>query len=134
MAGENGVDVLRSGERVVAAVDMPQIPEGTRGKVIMAEGLTWIRYWIRFDNGVVRGSLHRDKLARAKDWRAIKAERARLAALPPEPETVAAEDAADDGGAAAAAGGGAVSGLASRVPAHLLERSKQARERAKAKA
>jgi hypothetical protein len=128
-AAENGSDRFKAGERVVAAGPMPGLPEGTRGKVIMVEGLSWIRYWVRFDNGVVRGSLHRDKLARAKDWRAIQAERARIAALPPEPEAV--EEAAGGEGVAAAAGG-AVSGPASRVPAHLLERSRQARAKANA--
>jgi hypothetical protein len=136
MASENGTDRFKSGERVVAATAIPGVPEGTRGKVIMVEGLTWIRYWVRFDNGVVRGSLHRDKLARAKDWRAILAERERLAALPTEEETVAAvegaEGAATAGGEGADAGAGATaaSALASRVPAHLLERSRQARAKA----
>jgi hypothetical protein len=131
MAAENGSDRFKTGERVVAAEPMPGVPEGTKGKVNMVEGLTWIRYWVRFDNGVVRGSLHRDKLARARDWRAIQAERARIAALPVEEETVEepAAETADGGGAE---GGAAVSGLASRVPAHLLERSRQARAKATA--
>src|SRR6266508_2648278 len=100
MAAENGSDRLKSGERVVAAEPMPGLPEGTKGKVIMVEGLTWIRYWVRFDNGVVRGSLHRDKLARAKDWRAILAERARLTALLPKGEK--ADEASEATEAAAA--------------------------------
>jgi hypothetical protein len=138
MAAENGTDRFKSGERVVAARPLPGVPEGTRGKVIMVEGFTWIRYWVRFANGVVRGSLHRDKLARAKDWRAIVAERERIAALPKEEETAAADgEAGEAAGAAGAAGdegaeagAGAVSALASRVPAHLLERSRQARSKA----
>ena len=40
-----------SKERVVAIRDLPGIPEGTGGKVVFVEGFTWIRYWVRFDNG-----------------------------------------------------------------------------------
>ena len=125
MAADNGADHLTTGERVVAAGPMPGLPEGTRGKVIMVEGLTWIRYWVRFENGVVRGSLHREKLARAKDWKAILVERARIAALPPEEETV---EEAGEVAEEAAAGASGASGLAAKIPAHLLERSRQARD------
>jgi hypothetical protein len=127
MAAENGTDRFKTGERVVAAQPMPGVPEGTKGKVIMVEGLTWIRYWVRFANGVVRGSLHRDKLAKAGEWRAILAERARVAALPAEEEKAEAPAEAEPGEGAAAA---PASGAASRVPAHLLERSRQARAKA----
>src|SRR3954469_2019222 len=61
-------EVLRRKERVVATTDLPGIPEGTTGRVIVVEGLTWIRYWVRFDNGVVRGSLNRRVLARPSEW------------------------------------------------------------------
>ena len=37
--------------RVVAAEDLPGVPEGTPGTVVMVGGLTWIRYRVRFDNG-----------------------------------------------------------------------------------
>src|SRR3954470_17497485 len=57
-------ELLRRKERVVAVNDLPGIPAGTPGKVIVVEGLTWIRYWVRFTNGVVRGSLNRRNLAR----------------------------------------------------------------------
>ncbi len=39
-------------ERVVAAEDRPGVPEGTLGVVVMVTGLSWIRYRVRFDNGV----------------------------------------------------------------------------------
>ncbi len=38
--------------RVVAAEDLPGVPEGTPGTVVMVTGLSWIRYRVRFDNGV----------------------------------------------------------------------------------
>jgi len=39
-------------DRVVAATDRPGVPEGTPGVVVMVTGLSWIRYRVRFDNGV----------------------------------------------------------------------------------
>ena len=38
-------------DRVVAAEDLPGVPEGTPGTVVMVTGLSWIRYRVRFDNG-----------------------------------------------------------------------------------
>ena len=51
-----------------AAVDLPGIPAGTKGKVTRRRGSTWIRYWVRFDNGVIRGSMNRKHLARPTEW------------------------------------------------------------------
>jgi hypothetical protein len=39
-------------DRVVAAEELPGVPEGTPGTVVMVTGLSWIRYRVRFDNGV----------------------------------------------------------------------------------
>ena len=41
-------------DRVVAAEDVAGVPEGTPGTVIQVSGLSWIRYRVRFDNGVER--------------------------------------------------------------------------------
>lgn len=126
-------ETLRVGEHVVASVAMPGIPEGTRGRVNFVEGLSWIRYWVRFDNGVIRGSINRKRLARPDEWVQIQARRA--AGLDGHSDdTTSANDKADGDadGAAAAGGGGAnggdkvVNGVT--VPAHLLERSKNRRE------
>jgi hypothetical protein len=38
-------------DRVEAAQDLPGVPEGTPGRVVMVTGLAWIRYRVRFDNG-----------------------------------------------------------------------------------
>ncbi len=43
---------FRERQRVQAAHDLDGVPEGTRGTVIMVTGLSWIRYRVRFDNGV----------------------------------------------------------------------------------
>ena len=122
---------LRGGEPVVAAVAMPGIPEGTAGRVVFAEGLTWVRYWVRFDNGVVRGSINRAKLARPGEWVEIQARRARGEDPAEGGGGAAAVAPAGDGGAGAdapsAAGEGkTVNGVT--VPGHLLERSQRRRE------
>jgi hypothetical protein len=113
-------------ERVVATVAMPGIPEGTQGKVVFVEGFRWTRYWVRFENGVVRGSLDRKRLARPSEWLEIQRRRE------------AGEDdvAADAGAAAAATGSGGTEAASGEtisvngvpVPAHLIERSKNRRE------
>jgi len=113
-------------ERVVATTDMPGVPEGTAGKVIVVEGLTWIRYWVRFDNGVVRGSLNRKLLARPGEWTEIVRRREAGEDLEvAEAEAVTAVDGAGDAGAGA---GDSVMVNGVSVPAHLLERSKNRRQ------
>ena len=117
--------VLKPKERVVVTEDMPGVPMGTTGKVIFPEGLTWIRYWVRFDNGVVRGTIDRKKLARPAEW----AEIVRRRESGEEDVVASAASAGGDGAPAAAAAEGEsvmVNGVA--VPAHLIERSKQRRE------
>ena len=44
-------------DRVVAAEDLPGVPEGTGGRVVMVTGLSWIRYRVAFDNGVEKNLL-----------------------------------------------------------------------------
>lgn len=123
MATMTDTDALRRKERVAAAVDMPGIPAGTPGKVIMVAGFEWIRYWVRFENGVVRGSISRDKLARPGE--PVGAEREALQAAAAAPVAASNGDAGEAGGAAASGEGIMHAGVL--VPAHLLERSKNRR-------
>jgi hypothetical protein len=44
-------------DRVVAAEDLPGVPEGTGGRIVMVTGLSWIRYRVAFDNGVEKNLL-----------------------------------------------------------------------------
>jgi len=39
-------------DKVLAAQDLPGVPESTPGRIVMVTGLTWIRYRVRFENGV----------------------------------------------------------------------------------
>lgn len=124
MARKESTDpVLKPKERVVAAADMPGIPEGTPGRVILPEGLTWIRYWVRFDNGVVRGTINRSNLARPGEWAEILRRRELGEEAP-----VAASAGGGDAPAAAAAEGETVMINGVPVPGFLIERSKARRE------
>ena len=122
---ESTAELLKPKERVVATADMPGIPMGTTGKVIFPEGLTWIRYWVRFENGVVRGTIDRRMLARPKEWAEIVRRRE---AGEDEIETTVAAGADGGESAPAAAAGESVMINGVAVPAHLIERSKKRRE------
>src|SRR5690606_34111614 len=66
---DDSPDQLRKGAKVVAREALRDVPEGTAGKVIMVSGITWIRYWVRFDNGISLGSIDRNVLATADEWK-----------------------------------------------------------------
>ena len=131
MAG--GSDLLNRRERVVLAEDLAGVAEGTSGEVMSHTGLRWLRYWVRFDSGAERGSIHREKLVREADWedfltgRAEAEAAAEIAAELGEGLSSDVDDqpAADSGGDA----GGDVVVNGATVPAHLLTRSASARER-----
>ena len=55
-------------DKVVAAVDLPGVPAGTPGKVILKNGFRWIRYRVYFENGLDIGSLDRSQLVLRKEW------------------------------------------------------------------
>ena len=117
---------FKAGERVKLVRDIRGGPKGSVGRVKMAAGLTWQRYWVEFANGRWVGSVSHSHLVRERDWdeyqRLLEEERKR----PKKPE-VAADSSASTGDGDGAAP--AATGPASRVPAHLLERSRKARER-----
>jgi hypothetical protein len=115
---------LRRHERVVANIDLEGIPAGTGGRITLANGLTWHRYRVLFDNGEDRGHLDDRHLVRPKEFIPLD-QRVEVAAT--APAAVAEAD-------APGADGGDSSGDRGGVPAHLLERSKKARERLSAPA
>ena len=115
--------VLTKQQEVVAATNMKGVPEGTSGKVMLSNGLDWVRYWVKFENGVEMGSLHRNKLVSAEDWDLYLEERDN-GALPLEETT----DSADEESSTTGSGGGVeVNGVL--VPQLLLDRSQAALER-----
>jgi hypothetical protein len=125
MATSDTSDHLRKGTKVVARAELRDVPEGTRGKVIMVSGITWIRYWVRFDNGISLGSIDRQVLATADEWKRYE-----------QGEDVwgevAADDTAAEGGEASGGeggGGGRATPSGTVVPQKLLDRAAAARAR-----
>jgi hypothetical protein len=74
---------LRMGDRVRTTQEVHGVPVGTEGKVILANGFSWQRYRVLFDNGAEVGDLdHRNlepigrtakRLARAAERAARRA-------------------------------------------------------------
>ncbi len=124
-------------ERVILADDLAGVAEGTPGEVMLHTGLQWVRYWVRFDTGAERGSIHRDKLVREDEWEDFLAGRAAAEAAAEanelagaaggEAPELTAGDAASDAASDDAVSDVVVNGAT--VPAHLLSRSASARER-----
>lgn len=48
---------LRLGDKVRSTVELPGVPAGTEGKVILANGFNWRRHRVLFVNGVELGHL-----------------------------------------------------------------------------
>ena len=112
---------FRTGENVRTTRDLPGVPEGTRGKVKLVNGLhTWIRYWVKFDNGEIIGQVCQDDLVRP-DMIGAWNERAAMASV--------ATPSAGSGEAAAVGAAPAADGAAGLIPTSILERSKAAKAR-----
>jgi hypothetical protein len=48
---------LKMGDKVRTTVEMHDVPEGSEGKVILANGFQWQRYRVLFENGAEVGDL-----------------------------------------------------------------------------
>ena len=115
---------FRRGEKVMATRDILGIPSGTEGKVQLHNGLgSWDRYWVLFGDQQV-GQVDHNDLTRPyqhDEWLQREKEKAE-AALRSDEDQTQESDAASSGGD----GGG---GIASQIPASILERSKAAKQR-----
>ena len=49
--------VLKIGDRVTSTTELNDVPEGTEGRVLLANGFNWQRYRVLFNNGVEIGDL-----------------------------------------------------------------------------
>ena len=120
MASTATTNDLKKGTRVIAAHGLAHVPEGTKGKVMLVNGLSWIRYWVRFENGITMGSVNRANLATPAEWQRH---------LNGEDVEEAAATGGSDGDAAAADDGGGVAINGVLVPQKLIDRTKAARAR-----
>ena len=110
-------------KKVVATVDLPGVPEGTIGKVRVANGFTWYRYWVDFDNGVRMGQVSHEHLCHEGDWGRFQLDRAEAERRAFE-ALEAPEASGEDNGPVEVAAGNRFG-----VPEHLLQRSSDARTR-----
>lgn len=116
---------LSAGETVRAKVALRGVPVGTLGKVIHVQGLSWIRYWVWFDNGERVGTIDRSKLMTIPEF-----ERKMAGG---DDVVSAASGGATAAGAIVAETGEAVLESVNGIPGLLIERSRLARERWAAK-
>lgn len=116
---------FRKGDKVIATRDLADIPGGTQGKIQLQNGLgAWRRYWVLFDGNRQVGQVDHNDLVRPgqlQQW--IDRKEAREAAAH-QSEEEAADAASAEVGAGSAGGG-----IASQIPALILERSKAAKAR-----
>ena len=117
--------VLRKGAKVVARTELREVPEGTTGKVIMVDGFSWIRYWVRFDNGISLGTIDRKFLATPDEWQRFLAGDEELVSAGAGASSDGDDAGADDGDA----GGGKTTANGTFVPQKFLDRSAAARAR-----
>lgn len=96
---------FRRHAKVVADVDLPDVPAGTEGKVLLPVGLTWKRYHVLFANGEEVANVDGDSLVARDDWHQRQAD-ARRAERKAQDEALAAEMRAKLASGEVAAGGG----------------------------
>lgn len=123
---------FKRGEKVIMTRPFRNIPDGAEGKVKLINGLEtldginpWIRYWVRFPEHGLVGQISHENLTRPYqfgEW--LDRDEARVRS---ELEAAAGATTTEAPEAAAAVGAG--DGIASQIPAHLLERSKAAKAR-----
>lgn len=116
---------LRKGAKVVAREALRDVPEGTKGKVILIAGFSWVRYWVRFENGVSLGTVDRKFLATPEEWtRHLNGEE--------EAADTGSSTSSDDGAGGdddGDAGGGKTTAAGTFVPQKFLDRAAAARAR-----
>ena len=117
---------IKAGAKVRATVDLPGVPKGTNGKVAMSNGLTWVRYWVRFENGELLSHLNHDEIVISRAWNQFfEAQEREAEAAAAAAAGAAASESGDDGG-----GGGGGGNIPFGVPQYLLDRTKAALEKA----
>lgn len=123
---------FKRGAKVRLVDDIPGYPAGSKGKVAVANGFAWQRYWVRFADGESVGHIDHGSLVKAKDYDRFLVQRDREAIEAEKAAEAAASapdggDDADAGGGAAAGGSVEVNGVT--IPQRLLDMSAAARTR-----
>lgn len=118
----------KRGQKVRLVDDIPGHPAGSKGKVAVANGFSWLRYWIRFPDGSTAGHVDHGSLVKAKDYDTFLAARDREA-IEAEFAATQVDEVADTGSGGGGAAGGGVEVNGVTIPQLLLDRSAAARVR-----
>jgi hypothetical protein len=76
MARKDDTPVFKQHQKVVAARDLPGVVAGTPGKILLINGLAWVRYRVLFEGRIERGMLNAEDLTTPRAWQAEADERA----------------------------------------------------------
>jgi hypothetical protein len=68
MAKRDDDVVFKQHQKVVAAHDLPGIAAGTPGKILLINGLSWVRYRVLFEGRIERGMLNAADLMSVDAW------------------------------------------------------------------
>ncbi len=60
--------MFKQHQKVVAAHDLPGVAAGTPGKILLINGLAWVRYRVLFEGRIERGMLNADDLTTPQAW------------------------------------------------------------------
>lgn len=120
------------GTKVRLVEDIPGYAAGSSGKIAVANGFTWTRYWVRFDDGKAVGHIDHHSLVKQRDYDSFLVARQREeveAAKAAEEAAAAAVEAPDTADAPAVGAGGQVQVNGVTIPQRLLDMSAAARQR-----
>lgn len=124
-------NTLVRGTKVKLVEEVAGYPAGSKGKVALANGFTWKRYWVRFEDGKLIGHIDHNSLIKHRDFDKFTKAKQRQeaqAAIDAEAEAQAASQAETDEPAAQAKSGQVVvNGVV--IPQRLLDMSAAARKR-----
>lgn len=120
------------GTKVRLVEDIPGYAAGSTGKIAVANGFSWTRYWVRFDDGTAVGHIDHHSLVKQRDYDEFLLARQREeveAAEAAEQAAAAAVESAVTDDAPAVGAGGQVQVNGVTIPQRLLDMSAAARTR-----
>jgi len=120
------------GTKVRLVEDIPGYAAGSTGKIAVANGFSWTRYWVRFDDGTAVGHVDHHCLVKQRDYDDFLVARQREeveAAEAAERAAEAAAEAPDTADTPAVNAGGQVQVNGVTIPQRLLDMSAAARKR-----
>ena len=118
---------FKRGEKVMLVHPIPGRTEGERGKIKLVSGFDdWKRYWVRFSDGELVGSVDHTDLVRPRMYPSWRQREEQAAAAAQSAAAGSAAASTTPGIEASGEGGG---GVADLIPAALMERSRAAKAR-----